>query len=314
MSFFKKKPRPAPRDEDVVILKQTRPNECGGTDATQRRSAPKEIVSTEMTRFSATSALPWKINAGPDENALGYVSAYAAPAAGGSFLYLVTADAYRRRDEKNSGWAFVKADVFPALVKLVNETGLARKNGYHSTTHGLPENFGGSVDIRYASGEQIDFSDNQAPILTTDTAMKIAALFTDARKGEKIPLPDVVALTEIRFAEERQDGGFTRAALTLAADGTATNKKTSCYTAPTVYESEKPVDAETVAAIKKTIADCAMLAWTDLPEHDFRIGGVKTLTFVFADGTEITVGGNKVLPAPLSGGFFTIELEMTTKH
>ncbi len=315
--IFQNKPAPAPGGDDVIILKQTRPGECGGTDATQRRNAPTTIESTEMILFSATSALGGGVSldpAGQEAGLLGYVSAFAAPVAGGTFLFLSTSGGFRNRDEKSSGWALVKEDIFPSLVKLVNETDLAKQNGRHSMTHGLPEDFGGSVDIRYASGERIDFSNNQTPVFLPEVGAKIAALFTDAMKGVPVPLPDVGSMTEIRFAEERKGGGYTRATLTLAADGTATNKKTSRYDDPRVYESEKPVDADTVAAIKKTITNCGILAWADLPDHDFRIGGVKTLTFVFADGTEITVGGNKALPSPISGGFFSIELEMATKH
>jgi hypothetical protein len=57
-----------------------------------------------------------------------------------------------------------------------------------------------------------------------------------------------------------------------------------------------------------------MLAWADLPESGFKYGSEKTLAFVFADGGVITVPGDKRLPDQLGGGFFNIELEMTTKH
>ena len=43
-------------------------------------------------------------------------------------------------------------------------------------------------------------------------------------------------------------------------------------------------------------------------------GSEKKLTFVFEDGGEITVPGDRMTPGRIHGGFFNIELEMTTKH
>lgn len=51
--------------------------------------------------------------------------------------------------------------------------------------YGLPENFGGSVSIEYASGEKISFSNNQQPILSPNTGLCIKELFSEAMKGEK---------------------------------------------------------------------------------------------------------------------------------
>ena len=229
-----------------------------------------------------------------------------------ALLYLKTSRRYS--DEYSSAWAYVKEDVFPALVDLVNDVDLAEKNGYHSTTHGLPQNFGGSVNVRYASGEKISFSDNQCPIMSISVANKIADLLEKAMAGEKIVLPDVKELAEIRFTELRSGGGFTKATLTLNGDGSGVNKKQSRYDDPKVYESEKPVDAATVAAIKSNISENGMLAWAGLPESGYFKTSEKSLTFVFKDGREITVGGAAALPGELGGGFFKIELELTAKN
>ena len=300
MLGFKKK-------KSVVVLKRTRKGECGGTDATLDKSAPKTIVSEEMTLFDVTSALH-------GDGALGYVSAFAAPAGEGTFLFLETGESFQRRAEKSASWALVKADVFPALARLARECELAKQNGYHSKTHGLPENFGGSVRIEYKSGERISYSDNQTPILTLEEGEKIASLFREAMAGEKVALPDAGSLVEIRFAEERENGAFTHAHLTINADGTATNKKSSRFDDPTVYESEKDVDAKSVAAIRRSIADTGLLAWAALPANGYGFSADKSLTFVFANGSEITVRDDRLVPDQLRRGFFNVELEMTTKN
>jgi hypothetical protein len=315
--MFEKLKKKNNNDADIVILKRTEKNVCGGTDATLDKSAPKEIKSENMYLFSVTSALDERyeksdLHAGETAQ-INYISAFAAKAENGSFLFIERSD-YVRYDEKESEWAFVKDDVFPALVKLVNECELAKSNGYHSTTHGLPQNFGGSVDIRYESGEKISFSDNQAPIITAETAEKIDSVFSDALKGVKVELPDISALREIRFSEKRNDGGYTNAVLTLNSDGTGTNKKEQKFDTPTVYKSEKSVEKETVKDIKSVITDSGILTWAKLPESEFHYGESKTLTFAFDGAEEITVTNDRILPEQLCNAFFEIELEITTKH
>ena len=311
--FFKKKPQTdTDIDPDIIVLKKPAPNTCGGTYATQRKNAPTEIESEDMTMFMADtsfSTMVVEIEAG--EERIDSISAYAAPAQGGTFLYLCKGVRYESR---LASVALVKADIMPELVKLVNEQKMAQGNGYHSNTAGLPENFGGSVDIRYASGEQISYSNNQTPIFGYDTGMMIAQVFESAMQGERVPLPDVKDLVKILFEEQRKNGGFTKAELTINDDGTGSNKKLSRYEDPKVFESEKPVEREAIDTIKKSITGCGMLAWNGLPSSGSSLNGNKRLTFVFKDGSEVSVTDGLMLPFGISGGFFNIELEMTTKH
>lgn len=321
--FFKKNQHGEQKSENGIrIIKQTRPGECGGTDATLDEKAPKVISSTKMIRFEADSALhgdylPLSKPPVPGETVdleyLGYFSAFAAPAKDGFFLYLETAEGFRGGSAHRAGWAYVKEDIFPLLVALVNDCAIAKQNGYHSKTHGLPANFGGSALILYESGEKISFSDNQTPVFTFEAAKRIVGIFRTAMEGEKVSLPEVSALKEIRFEENRKNGGYTRAVLTLTENG-GVNRKESRYDGPTVYQSEKEVSAETVAAMKENIEKTGVFAWSGLPQNDYRFKEAKTLTFVFEDGGEIAVTDDRVVPDGIRRGFFNIELEMTTKH
>lgn len=303
MSIFKK--------SGIKILRQSKPPACGGTDATLDTNAPKEISSGDMTLFQAESALPYRVN---ESSKLGFVSAYAARTCGGTFLFLEKSDIPRRHAEKESSWALVKENIMPKLCGLVRECNLARNNGFHSKTHGLPENFGGQIDIRYGSGERISISNNQSPVLSYDEGVKIAELFTDAMSGEKTELPDLSSLISIVFEEKRKDGGFTNATLTFEPDGSGTNKKTSRYDGPEIYESTKPVETEVMDNIKRGIAQSGILAWSGLPDSSYPFTGDKQLTFIFKNIDSITVKYGKILPGKIQGGFFNIELEMTTKH
>ena len=303
--------------DGAAEIRGPEPEMCGGSRTTRDDGAPTEIKSNDMYLFSATSALGGMALA-PQEpdpgEKLGYISAFAAKADGGFFLFLEKRIGFGQFAERQVDLALVKEDVFPSLCAIVRECGLAKRNGFHSYTNGLPENFGGSVTVMYSSGEKIGFSNNQSPIISPVDARRISSLFGMALKGERVPLPRAEALKEIRFDDKRENGGFTRAALTLLPDGTAVNKKACRYEGTQVYESEKPVDAETVAFIKRNIDNNCMLAWSGLPESGFRELSEKTLTFVFAGGKEIAVRSGLSLPAQISGAFFNIELEMTTKH
>ncbi len=305
-------------DDGIVILKKTEPNVCGGTDATLNTNAPKEIKSDNMILFNVTSSFR-SVMMIPDPDidnseSLNYISAFAVPSENGTFLFLEKNSDYRMNNNRQSSWALVKENIFPDLVSLVKDCGLAESNGFHSITHGLPENFGGSVNIKYSDGEYISFSDNQSPVISVSTGIKIAKLFAEAMKGSIIDLPDVSAIRKIRFDEERGSDGFTRAILTFNSDGTGTNFKSQRFDDPKVYESEKPVDADTITAIKNNIEANGILAWSGIPESYYKNNRNKTLTFVFEDNQEITVRGDRLLPDRIQGGFFNIELEMTTKH
>lgn len=308
--MWNNQPNNAP-DDGIVVLKQTEPMMCGGTDAYQDTRAPKEIVSQDMILFDVTCSLVGIVE--PEENGqerIDFLAAFAVPVKDGTLLVLEI----DRGGDRASSWALVKENVFPKLTALTREHELAKQNGFHSETHGLPQNFGGRVLIRYASGEVISFSNNQSPILSPKTARAIAAVFTGAMNGERVALPDAGSIAAIRFAEERKDGGYTRSTLKLNPDGTGINSKSTRYENGAEYESETPVDAETVAAIRQTVASCGMLAWEGLAAEPDLLGRRRSLTFVLDDRREITVPDAQTRLPRIGSGFFQIELEMTTKH
>ena len=307
------------KGEDIIYLKKPAKNACGGTTETLDRNAPKEIGSHSIKSFCVESCINNRTY-GPDAtdgtDCPYYIYAFAEPGQEGSFIYFECLEEPYEDSERTVGVAYVKEDVFPELDGLVRELGLVSENGHHSRTHGLPQDFGGSVLIRYESGEKISFSDNQAPIISKKSAIRLTSFFKKALKGRQLPLPDAEKLSSIEFEELRENGGFTKATLTFNPDGTGTNKKTSKYEDPTVYQSEKPVDAQTMTAIKKTVAEKRMFWWPSLPESEIKtaFNHNKTLTLVLDDGTAYKFSNAKELPDKIDRGFFNIELEMTTKH
>ena len=133
-------------------------------------------------------------------------------------------------------------------------------------------------------------------------------------KGEAVKLPDISTLLSVRFDEKRKDGGFTKAELTLGADGAGTVRKSCRYSGPDTYETVKEVGAETVSAVKDIISSSGLLAWAGLPGTDPVTDTERSLTFSFRGGTEITVPDGRRVPDRIRRGFFDTELEISVKN
>lgn len=289
-----------------------RPPVCGGTTRRTDANAPKEIHSDTMTLFRAKSALmPSMGETMPPEAArLRFLSAYAAATEDGAFVMLET-----RGDEEKSrlSWAIVSAEIFPALVRAVNAAGLAAQNGRFSFTHGLPKNFGGEVEIDYASGEKLHYANNQSPVFSVAFASSLYRLFSDAIQASDTALPDASQITSVRFDETSTDG-FSQAELLPDENGDYTLTRRFKFEEPEVFESTCTVSAAFMESIRDVAQQNAVLLWHRLPISSSPALQEKALTFVLADGTEITVGNNRAVPQPLSSAFFAIELKLITEN
>lgn len=301
---------------DVVVIREPAKNACGGTTETLDRNAPKDIESHNIVYFLVESALGRQVNKDGSVNQpdFSFVSAFATPSDKGTFIFYENNERFGRHRNRNGSWVFIKDNMSGKLDALVRECDLIKNNGHNSATHGLPDNFGGSVLIEYDSGETISFSNNQSPIIDCSTGIKIDKLFREMMGSKQVKLPPVDSLRQILFEEDRGDDGYTRACLTINDDGTATNRKEAKYSDPNVFQSEKPVDAETVAAIKENINKTGIFAWPVLTDSSYSFTRDQVITFKFDGADDITVTNSKRAPADLHNGFFNIVLEMTTKH
>lgn len=320
IDLFRKKQKNTEKTKDspnnIVVIKKSDPKSCGGTDATQDVNAPKTINSDEIVFFSVTSALhpDRQANSITESISPGYVSAFAVPAKNGTFMFLETGRSFSCRDKRDFSWTLVKENPLTELAQLVKAHNLAKNNGFHSRTHGLPENFGGSVEIIYADGEEISFSNNQVPIISRDAGAEIAEFFTAKMSGEKAFLPNTDTLAGILFYEERGSEGSVKSDLSILSDGSGIIKKVSRYSDGEEYINEIAVDKTRVDAIKKIISDNGMFAWQGICDIKHHIKENKTITFVFSDGEEISVNDHRSLPERIAVAFFNIELEIAVKH
>jgi len=83
-----------------------------------------------------------------------------------------------RSYDRNEPAAFTQdADFMKKLQKIVKKYDFAQYNGIDRETHGLPDDFGVSFSVEYASGEKIYASDNQNVFMPLKLTEELAALF-----------------------------------------------------------------------------------------------------------------------------------------
>ena len=283
---------------------------CGGTTRRYDKNAPKVIESKDMNYFDVSSALGHEMI---KDTYVRYISAFAEKTEVGTFVFFEKEYLKNYEGVNEKKWALIKDDVFPTLVDLVNTCNLAQNNGEYHHTHGLPENFGGIISIKYDSGEKIYVDDNQSPLFDSNVAERIIDCFEKILMMKKQTYPDLSKLKSIHFEEkDEKDGSFKDVVLTILPSGDGINKKKQKFSDPKIYESEKNVSAKTITKIKENILNMGILAWEYLPESPYRFGELKKFTFEFEGGEKITVKSDRQLPQQLSSGFFNIELEMVT--
>lgn len=142
---------------------------CGGVRHQVDTNAPKVIASTQITAFSCrTSATGLPRNR--------------SPLAGCCFRFQATKTLGSFRQSNASAvlreFTFRPEESFmDALQKLVDEYHFARYNGTYYSISGLPDFFGTELQIDYASGESVSFSNNQNRLISIDALEALTELF-----------------------------------------------------------------------------------------------------------------------------------------
>ena len=137
---------------------------CGGSTTTFDDKAPKVIVSREIVWLSCDCSFRTVAEPVPPYE---YIAAFAAKVDDGVLAGYIARD-FHRSAETLHRLGVVSDAVLADLAAIVEKYDFARSNGRCHSTSGLPENFGGSLSVDYASGESIYFSDNQSPIIRGD--------------------------------------------------------------------------------------------------------------------------------------------------
>lgn len=285
---------------------------CGGTTRRYDAGAPKTITSNNMILFDVHSRVrdyidPADIPKG--KKLITSIEAFAVKSKQGSLLRLcVNKDRYTRNtDEVYAG--HVKEDIFPKLTAMAKEENMAAENGRYSFTHGLPEDFGGSIRVKFMSGEYINVTCNQSPVITTNTADRIWNIFSKALEGEKVERPDVSEITKIYFEELYKDG-FRRVTLDITEDGCECFKSAKYSADSKLYESRTEFAKEELSKILDIVDKHDILTLEGLPREFTEISGGKTLEFTLKNGRKIAVLSDFVVPRAIHDKLFKIEMAL----
>ena len=162
---------------------ETEPEIDGGVKDSTDPNAPKTIKSTEITRFSCWfSTIP-----DADPGVLGNRIVQLTAERKGDTVYGV----YDVRSEGGVKREFTApASFMDELQGIAEMFDLAQHNGYSYHVSGIPNEFGATLDVEYASGEKIYASDNQDNFLSFGVMNALVQLFAEACASE----PELVAV------------------------------------------------------------------------------------------------------------------------
>lgn len=151
----------------------------GGVVKRYWADVPKVIKSTEIVTFHFEISL----FAACKTDGLGH-RVYTLDAALKAGEVLVKYDWYDRQGGRDKGEYKADADFMTRLQEIVAAHNFAQHNGYYHTVSGLPDMYGESLDIIYASGERIYVHDNQSCFLPHEAEKALIMLFGAATKLE----------------------------------------------------------------------------------------------------------------------------------
>lgn len=149
----------------------------GGVVKRYWADAPKVIESQEIASFHCEISLI----AACDVDEIGH-RVYKLDAAVKDGEVLVTYDWRDRGGERDRAEYRADADFMVHLQEIVSTYDFAGHNGYYHTVSGLPDMYGQSLDIVYASGERIYVHDNQNGFLPYEAEKALVFLFGAATK------------------------------------------------------------------------------------------------------------------------------------
>ena len=154
--------------EDETEAPPTPPDEpvCGGTIEYTDPDAPKTITDTEITSFNFYASTLSVLNDGSYPSLTEPRYELSAVREGDAVTVM------RNGETLQKGGEFLSK-----LQAVIEKHDLAQYNGDYHNTAGLPDDFGATIDVKYASGEKIYAMNNQIMFLPPETVVDLVALF-----------------------------------------------------------------------------------------------------------------------------------------
>ena len=211
--------------------------ECGGTTDKTDYKAPKTIVSKDLTSFYAHFYLRGEWSPGKGDR---FYTVEVRNNEQGALTATVWTDSL------DDARVSLPADetLLTKLQSIIDERRLAANNGVYRVTAGLPPEFQKChFNANYASGEKIEFTENNNPDAewTRETYLAFAEWF--AEKGDESLLPPKLVYGPVR-----------RCSFTLSEDGR------KIHVSPVHVQEEKAIDGERLLLGRMTY-DAAAKKW-----------------------------------------------------
>ena len=148
----------------------------GGVIRQEQADVPKEIESTEITKFHAEISLTTLCDTDEQEHRV-HKGVYKLNAVLENGEVLIKYDWHDHQGNGDKAEYKADTDFLVKLQEIVAAHNFAQHNGYFYKVSGLPDMYGEILDIEYASGEQIYAYDNQGCFLPYEAAEELILLF-----------------------------------------------------------------------------------------------------------------------------------------
>lgn len=269
------------------------PPVCGGVTETIDSNAPHEISSSDISHFEVETSFSSAINQPGYE----YIYVYAEKTEGGilSGVSFLTSESYwSGNNTRTTDTEFITCtDIMHDLDLAVKKYDFASDNGYSHYVAGLPENFGGSVNIKYSSGERISFSDNQTPVISDEAAEEIIKIILNAISKQRECVPTKYSAEDIVAVECKESRSEKDSYEIYRLEGTRLTSESRFGTDSDIYKHDNNVDPEIMEKVRNYAEVSKMLYW-NVSKSDWSYETV--ITFEMKDGSKIEVSSLMNVP------------------
>lgn len=279
------------------------PEMCGGSVENRVAGLSETIKSDEIVSLGISCNFSIVIG----EFKYRYVSLYAVRMKDDKTYIFFTLD---RNNE--SVYAITDFNILEKLQLLVREYNLSRNNGYSHYVNGLPDNFGGTININYASGERIYRSDNQSSVISPEATDKMAELFIEAASDRYCSANAVKGKLVDFDYNEYNSATDSRSVYHLKKDGNEYilyRENRYPKFSENVYTKEVRVGRQVIEKLEGAFKRQWLNGFERfVAETDPKAFESIVLTYVFDDGSRYTVNSDLKLPFYMSNLCFDIHM------
>lgn len=281
----------------------------GGASQRQDSRAPQTITSDDVTRFEIRSSF----GALADPHTYDDINLYVYKLKTGS-VAMFQARSKRDSSKNVQETCWFAENILPSLHEWIVRFDLVRNNGYSYHVGGLPEGFGGSVNIRYANGEYISKSSNQSPVIGYSEAERFLDLLLGAKETcTPVQAPPAAGVTGVRFVSEchfESKKDDSRTVTTLTRDGRGCRLESDAVYGRQRFHKEADLAPDVFGKVEEIVDGSSLTLWDRLPEAKWGTLDIQRyfVTLTMKDGREISFDSSFRFASSLRSPLFELSL------